>query len=57
MSRIVDEWRVTASQEPYTVTIKTVRFVVEEFLDKYNRQFLGSKEAEELIQELESLNS
>lgn len=36
--------------------VKTkVRAVVEEFLDKYNRQLLGSKEAEALIRELENL--
>jgi hypothetical protein len=45
-----------ASVENYVVTVKNVRAIVEEFLDKYNRSLLGTKEAEELIKQLEQLN-
>ena len=45
-----------ASVDNYTITAKTVRNVVEEFLDKYNRSLLGTRQAEELIAELEKLN-
>lgn len=46
-----------ASADNYTITVKTVRSIVEEFLDKYNRSLLGSKEAEQLIKELQDLNN
>lgn len=44
-----------ASVKNYTVKVKTVREIVNEFLDKYNRHLLGTKEAEALIRELENL--
>lgn len=34
---------------------KTVREIVNEFLDAYSRHLLGTKEAEALIRELENL--
>lgn len=46
-----------ANVKQYTVNIKTVRQVVEEFLDTYDRSLLGTKQAEALIAELEKLNN
>lgn len=47
----------SASAPHYTVKIKTVREVVNEWLDTYNRSLLGTKQAEILIAELEKLNN
>lgn len=44
-----------ANVKSFTVKVKTVREVVNEFLDLYDRSLLGTKQAEALIQDLENL--
>ncbi len=43
----------SSSSQYYTVKIKSVREIVREWLDMYNRQLLDTPEMEKLIKELE----